>query len=279
MSNKVWFITGGSQGLGLCLVKQLLADGYQVVASTRSLNKLVAAAGPETKDFFPVEVDLNSDESLIVAREKILAKFETVDVIVNNAGYALRGMLEEVSKEEVQRDFAANVFSVLNVIRNFAGILREKRSGYIFNLASIAGYSAKMWSGIYAATKFAVAGISEALREEMGPFGVHVTCVMPGDLRTTFHDPSKMVIAQKEITDYNGMAEQISSKIKGKNGCQSGSPQKLAAKIIALSLCETPPLNLFAGSDSYNVAKMKIKKVTEELELWKEMTNSIGFNS
>ena len=277
MGNKVWLITGGSQGLGLCLAKQLLDSGHKVVATTRTMSKLIAALGEETETFLPVEMNLSHEQSILRGKERIIEKFGTVDVIVNNAGYATRGMLEEVSDQEARRNFDANVFSVLNIIRGFAEILREKRSGYIINISSIAGYSAGMWSGIYGATKFAVEGITEALSQELAPFGVKVISVKPGDMRTTFHDPRTMIIAEKEIADFDKMREQVAKKIKGKNGNQISSPEKAAARIIDITKCDNPPLNLFLGSDSFQVAEEKTNFVKEELSEWREVSLSIAY--
>lgn len=275
MKNRTWLITGASQGLGLCLVKQLLEAGYQVAATSRSMKKLVEAAGEESEHFCPVEMDLGDEASIAEGKKKILEKFGTVDVIVNNAGYAIRGMVEEVSDEEARKEFHVNVFSVLNVLRGFAGILREQRSGYIINISSIAGYKAVKWSGIYGATKYAVEGITEALRQEMEPFGVHVFSVNPGDLRTGFHNPDTMVIAKKEIADYDDMRAEISAIVKGKNGKQINSPEKVAAEMIKMVQEESAIRNFFAGSDSFATATSKTASVAKELEEWGNVSCSV----
>lgn len=265
MNNKVWLITGTSQGLGLCLVRRLLAEGYQVAATTRVLNNLTDVIGGETEHFLPLEMQLTDEKSVQAGKEKILEKFGTVDVIVNNAGYAQRGMLEEVSDTEARNNFDANVFSVLNIIRNFAGVLREKRNGYIINISSIVGLRAGTWSGIYSATKFAVEGISEALRGELAPYNVKVITAKPGDMRTGFHKPETLKIAKTQIEDYSGLREQARTIIRNKNGNQCSSPEKVAQRIIEITQMEQPPLNVFFGNDSFEIAESKVSLLQKEM--------------
>lgn len=275
-TNKVWIITGATGGLGLSLSRNLLSQGYFVAATSRNEQNLIKKLGDETDHFLPLRMDPVSEEDILKAKARVLQKFGTLDVIVNNAGYALRGMIEEVSDAEVRRIFDINVIAVLNMIRGFGGILREKRSGCIINISSIGGYKTGAWSGIYGASKYAVEGISEALYYEMKPFGVKVISVKPGDMRTSFHEPGRLVIAEKRIKDYEEMSLSFYNKIAGKNGHQTSDPEKVAGQIILLADEDAPPLNMFIGSDSYQIAKDKMSEVNRELERWKEISFAVG---
>lgn len=276
MEQKVWLITGGSQGLGACLVKKLLVQGEKVVSTTRDKQKLIRAIGEETEQFLPLELDLGKEESIAEGKRQILEKFGTIDVLVNNAGYAFRGMVEEISDEEARKNFEANVFGPLTMIRNFAGILREKRSGWIINISSVAGYRAGPWSGIYGATKYAIEGITEALQAEMAPFGVEVLSVKPGDMRTGFHDPKRLQEAANKIEDYKTMRDQMYGAITGKNGHQVSSPEKIAERLIELTRTGENPGSLFIGSDSLRIAKEKTASVQAALERYESLSLSVG---
>ena len=174
-NNKVWLITGASKGLGLALVKKLLALGYCVAATSRNIKKLSEAVGNKDSNFLPLEVDLLNELSVTEAISVTIKKFGKIDVVVNNAGYGLIGTLEELSDEEARKNFDVNVFGSLNVIRKVMPHLRKQKSGTIFNISSIGGFTGNFPGfGIYCATKFAVVGFTESLAAEVKPFGISV---------------------------------------------------------------------------------------------------------
>ena len=175
-NSKVWFITGASKGLGLTLAKKLLAQGYKVAATSRSEKALIEAIGNASLNFLPLEMDLVNEKSVKNAIEVAINHFKTIDVVVNNAGYGQIGTLEELTYKESTKNYDVNVFGLLNVVRNTMPYLRANKSGHIFNIASVGGYYGAFagW-GIYCSTKFAVAGLTEALAAEVKSFGVKVT--------------------------------------------------------------------------------------------------------
>ena len=160
-AKKVWLVTGASKGLGLTLVKRLLATGYGVAATSRNALELEKAVGETTASFLPLQVDLMDEESVSSAINKIIDTFGTVDVVVNNAGYGQLGTLEELSDKEARRNFDANVFGSLNVIISVMPHFRSKKSGHIMHVSSIGGLLVTFpgW-GIYCATTFAVVGFT-----------------------------------------------------------------------------------------------------------------------
>src|SRR5690606_10363193 len=171
-TKKVWLVTGASKGLGLSLVKKLLAQNYRVVATSRNIQSLIAEVGEVSDVFLPLEVSLTDNEHVKEGIAKSIAHFGQLDVIVNNAGFGQIGTLEELTDEEARNSFDVNVFGSLNVIRNAMPYLRKNRSGHIFNIASVGGFSGAFpgW-GIYCATKFAVVGFTESLAEEVKGLG------------------------------------------------------------------------------------------------------------
>ena len=274
-NNKVWFITGASKGLGLELAKKLLAEGYKVAATSRSEEALVKVLGNASENFLPLEMDLVDEKSVKNAIDKTINHFKTIDVLVNNAGYGLLGALEELTDAESRKNYEVNVFGLLNVIRNTMPILRENKSGHIFNISSVGGYYGEFpgW-GIYCSTKFAVAGLTESLSAEVKEFGVHATIVYPGYFRTDFLKDSSLLLPQNPIADYKEVRQSESAHKDDINENQPGDPVKLAEALIKASEDQNPPLHLFLGEDAYNMANQKIASVQKELEGWKSVSIS-----
>jgi NAD(P)-dependent dehydrogenase (short-subunit alcohol dehydrogenase family) len=203
-NRKVWFITGASKGLGLSLVRHLLAAGEFVAATSRNRDALVRAIGAETDtdQFLPLAVDLINERSVADAIQQTTDRFGRVDVVVNNAGYGIGGSIEELTDQETRASFDINVFGTLNVIRAVLPQLRKQHSGHMINISSIAGLTANTGWAIYAATKYAVVGLSEVLAADVRSFGIKVTVVAPGAFRTSFLSPESLVIAKNPIDTY-----------------------------------------------------------------------------
>ncbi|MDT0691744.1 SDR family oxidoreductase [Salegentibacter sp. F188] len=278
-TKKVWFITGASKGLGLTLVKKLLAEGFSVAATSRNKQSLITAIGEENKTFLPIEMDLTKNQDVKKAIEATINHFGKLDVLVNNAGYSQIGTLEELSEEEVEKNFKVNVFGSLNVIRNATPYLRKQNSGHIFNIASIGGYTGNFAGfGIYCSTKFAVAGFTEALAEEMKPFDVHTTLVYPGYFKTNFLAEGSVQTPAKPIEAYKTAREMEQAHLKDINGNQPNDPEKAAKIFIALSEKEQPPIHFFMGEDAYHYADLKIETIQNAMAENKTLATSTGFN-
>lgn len=276
-TQKVWYITGASKGLGLALVKRLLDEGNKVAATSRNLKQLIEAVNVESKNFLPLEVDLSNDESVRESLEKAVQIFQQIDVVVNNAGYGIGGAIEELTDDETRSSFDVNVFGTLNVIRNVMPYLRSQQSGHIINIASIAGFAAGTGWSIYAATKFAVVGLSEVLADDVKEFGVKVTVVMPGAFRTEFLTADSLVYAENKIEDYKAVATSH-AKYGTMNGTQAGDPEKAAEVFINLTNMENPPVRLFMGTDAKNRASAKIGILTEEINALAALSSSTDYN-
>jgi NAD(P)-dependent dehydrogenase (short-subunit alcohol dehydrogenase family) len=279
MKNKVWFITGASKGLGLALVKKLLAEGYRVAATSRNINDLSKAVGADKKVFLPLAMDLINESNVEKGIRETVDHFGKIDVVVNNAGYGLVGSLEELSDAETRQNFDINVFGSLNVIRKALPYLRKQQSGNIFNISSIGGFTGSFPGfGIYIATKFAMQGFSESLAAEVKPFGIHVTIVSPGYFRTNFLDATSLVVPKNEIADYKLVREAQSIHQNNYNGNQPGDPDKAAQVMIDIAEQQQPPLHLFLGQDAYDLADAKIKAVQQDMSQVRALATSTGFN-
>lgn len=190
----VVLITGCSTGIGCDLAKHLSGAGYQVVATARNVDALTNLPAA-----LKLPLDVTDDDSVHQAVTQTLGQLGRIDVLVNNAGYALMGALEEVPIERVQQMFEVNVFGVLRMIHAVAPHMRAQHSGRIVNISSIAGKLSTPVNGAYSASKFAVEGLSDALRVELEPFGIHVILVEPGFIKTNFevtaHSQARQILA------------------------------------------------------------------------------------
>ncbi|WP_343608115.1 SDR family NAD(P)-dependent oxidoreductase [Chryseobacterium oranimense] len=274
-TKKVWFVTGASKGLGLALVKKLLAKNYRVAAATRNTQSLISEIGEKSEAFLPLELNLTDNEDVRTAILKTVEHFGQIDVVVNNAGYGQIGTLEELTDEEARANFDVNVFGTLNVIRNTVPYLREQKSGHLFNISSIGGYSGNFpgW-GIYCATKFAVAGLTESLAEEIKEFGVHATVVYPGYFRTDFLSKDSVKTPANPIQAYETARNSEQAHLNEINGNQPNDPEKGAEALIALSEVENPPVHFLLGSGTSEFLDAKIKTITGDAKQWEALTVS-----
>jgi NAD(P)-dependent dehydrogenase (short-subunit alcohol dehydrogenase family) len=276
-NQKVWFVTGASKGLGLSLVKQLLNKGYNVAATSRNVADLEGAVG-KSESFLPLAVNITDEKSVTDAISQTISLFGKIDVVVNNAGYGLVGGLEELSDAEARANFDVNVFGSLNVIRAAMPHLREQKSGHIFNISSIGGFTGNFPGfGIYCATKFAVQGFTESLAAEIKSFGVKATIVSPGYFRTNFLAADSLAVPKNEIQAYKEVREVQAAHQHDIDGNQAGDPEKGVAAIITVAEAAEAPMHLFLGQDAYDIAYKKMDDVKHDLEAWKELSTNTGF--
>ncbi|OOQ61794.1 SDR family NAD(P)-dependent oxidoreductase [Mucilaginibacter pedocola] len=277
MENKTWFITGASKGFGLSLVKQLLSAGQKVAATSRNLDELVKAVGVTSPNFLPIQVELGNEDSVGCAIHQTKAAFNSIDVVINNAGYGIGGSIEELTDRETRDSFEVNVFGTLNVIRMVMPYMRYQQSGHIINISSIAGITATTGWSVYAATKFSVVGLSEVLAQDVAEFGVKVTVVAPGAFRTSFLTPESVNIAKHTIPEYTGLHTAQAAMLQ-KDGQQAGDPEKAAAAIIEVAQMENPPLYLLLGEDAYDRAMAKLDRLKKEYQLNEEISKSMAYH-
>ncbi|MFL9835306.1 SDR family oxidoreductase [Chryseobacterium terrae] len=277
-STKVWLVTGASKGIGLSLIKKLLENGYPVAATTRNIQNLNDLTKKfQGTNFLPLEVDLTDAISVQQAFEKTVAHFGSIDVLVNNAGYGIGGAVEELSDVEIKNSFDVNVMAVIKTMQTVMSYFRQQRSGRIINVSSIAGFAPATGWAMYAATKYAVMGLSEVMAEDVKEYGIAVTVVAPGAFRTAFLDEGSLVFAANKIDGYE-LIRESHEKYAGMNGKQNGDPEKLAEIFIKLAEDPNPPVRLYLGSDAYNRAKEKINLLGQELEYNKELSFYTDFD-
>lgn len=274
---KVWFVTGASKGLGLALVKQLLKEGYNVAATSRSKESLIKAVGEyNEKQLLALETDLTNELAVKQAIDATHKQFGRIDVLVNNAGYGIGGAVEELSSKEIHDAFDVNVFAPIYTMKAVMPYLRQQNSGHIINIASIAGFAAATGWSMYAATKFSLIGMSEVMAEDVKEFGVKVTVVAPGAFRTAFLTGDSLVYSAEKIDAYTNV-HATHEKYNSMDGNQAGDPDKAASVFIKLAESEAPPVTLFMGSDAYNRAVAKVNMISKNLEANSKISFSTDF--
>ena len=276
-NSKVWYITGGSQGLGLTLVKKLLENDYRVAATSRNAQALKKAVGVvDTGSFLPLAVDLNNVDSIDDSIQQTLAAFGQIDVVVNNAGYGMAGTVEEITEQEIRNIFDVNVMATIDVIKSVLPVMRKQRSGYIINIGSVAGFAGAPGWAVYSATKAAVAAFTEVLALDVKEFGIKVSVVEPSGFRTGFLTKNSLSYTESRIDGYKAVKDTQRRYLAG-DGKQPGDPEKASAIFIELAESEQPPLHLYLGEDAYNRASGKLAAMTSELQEWKATTISADY--
>jgi NAD(P)-dependent dehydrogenase (short-subunit alcohol dehydrogenase family) len=275
-----WFITGAARGLGHEIALRALGAGDSVVATARSLSQAEAAFAADrgfSGRLLPVALDVTDEGQAAAAAEAAIARFGSIDVLVNNAGRGLLGAVEEASAAEVEAVFAVNVFGLLNVTRAVLPHMRAAGSGHVVNITSMGGFAQVAGWGVYGATKFAVEGLSEAMQAELSPLGIKVTIVEPGSFRTSFLDSSSLHATASELPDYAATAGRVRQAAATGNGRQVNDPVKGAAAIYAAVTAGQPPLRFQAGPDAVAMVEAKLTRVREELEAWRPLASSTLF--
>lgn len=275
-TGKVWFITGASTGFGRLLAEEVLKAGGKVVVTARKLDKVADLEKQYPQTAKALALDVTDAGQVDSAVTEAIAKFGSVDVLVNNAGYGLAGAIEEVSETEFMPMFETNVFGLLRVTRAFLPHLRRQRSGHILNLSSIGGLVASPGIGYYNATKFAVEGMSEALATELAPLGIRVTIIEPGPFRTDFLGRSG-VVAKARIADYDATAGNMRKYFAENDGKQKGDPLRAVHAMIQIVESPNPPLRLLLGASTLQRLRGKLSNSEKEIAAWEQVTIGADF--
>jgi NAD(P)-dependent dehydrogenase (short-subunit alcohol dehydrogenase family) len=269
---KTWLITGASRGLGAEIAKAALGAGHRVIAAGRRREAVVKVLGPDRDQLLSVALDVTLPDQAGSAVDAGLSRFGSIDVLVNNAGYGHLGFFEETSSEDVQAQFATNLFGAFSVTRAVLPAMRRARKGHIFNISSIAGIRGVEFGSLYCASKFALEGFSEALSTEVAPFGIAVTIVEPGPFRTDFLAPESLRVAAHAVADYDERRARLQSTFEERNGQQAGDPAKLASALVKLAGETKPPLRFAAGAFAVETANTKLAGMRAEIERWRQMS-------
>lgn len=259
---KTWFITGASRGFGQVWARAALARGDRVAATARdprSLHNLTREYGDSV---LPLALDVTDRPAVFGAVEQTVKAFGRLDVVVNNAGYGLFGMVEEATEEQARAQLETNFFGALWVTQAALPVLRAQGGGHLLQVSSIGGIVAFPSLGLYNASKWALEGLSEALAAELAPLGPKVTIVEPGPYGTDWSGAS--AVHTEPIAAYEPVRE---ARRAGATARTPADPESTAATILRLVDSEQPPLRLFVGPFPYAIAEQAYR---ERLATWAE---------
>ncbi|CAJ0542631.1 Ff.00g001750.m01.CDS01 [Fusarium sp. VM40] len=262
---RVWFITGSSRGLGRALVEQVLASGDIVVATARKpsqLDDLVTKYGSEK--IFATALDVTDANQANVAIKETVDKFGRIDVLVNNAGYANLASVEDTSLESFRAQVDVNFYGVVNVTKAAVPIFRQQKSGHIIQVSTIGDRVGTPGAAAYQSAKWAVAGFSTVLAQEIAPFGIKVTVAEPGGIKT---DWATIAIESSNISEpYEQSVGMMSKLMEDKSHWAEGSD--IARALIHLSQVEEPPLRIVLGHGALPWSQMAAKTLADSDEKW-----------
>jgi NAD(P)-dependent dehydrogenase (short-subunit alcohol dehydrogenase family) len=223
----VVLVTGASSGIGKSCSEFLSEKGCRVYGGSRNPNFAPAGRVPP---FELLRMDVTSDDSVRDACNYVLEREGRIDVVVNNAGMGIAAAVEDTSVQEAVEQFDVNFFGVLRVCRTVLPIMRKQNSGYIINIGSIGGLIAIPYQGLYSASKFALEGLTEALRLEVGGLGIRAVLIEPGDHRTSFTHKRRLAAASAENQAYRGPFERAVRRMASDE--QSGPPPDKIARLV-----------------------------------------------
>jgi NAD(P)-dependent dehydrogenase (short-subunit alcohol dehydrogenase family) len=258
--SKVWFITGSSRGLGRALVEAVLAAGDRVVATARKpadLERWVEQYGERLEI---VALDVTQPEQAERAVAQAVAAFGRIDVLVNNAGYANSASAEDLPLDDFRAQIETNFYGVVHVTRAVLPVMRQQRSGRILQISSVGGRrGGTPGLSAYQAAKFAVAGFSEVVMNEVAPLGIQVTIVEPGGFATEWAGSSMKIYAP--TPDYEPTVGATNQRLRGSAGAARGVPAKAAKVLLELASMEKQPRRLLLGSDAYVLARATLQEL------------------
>jgi NAD(P)-dependent dehydrogenase (short-subunit alcohol dehydrogenase family) len=265
MPNRIWFITGASRGLGRSFAQAALAAGDRVAATARDTSALDDLVAEHGEAILPIELDVTDHDGAFAAVQQAHERLGRLDVVVNNAGYGVAGAIEELSEEQARRQIEVNLFGALWVTQAALPILRRQGSGWIVQVSSIGGLAAFPLTGIYHASKWALEGFSETLRQEVEPFGIKVLMVEPSGFRTDWAgssmDRAMPIDAYQQV---EMIAKRRAAQQEDNNGSQAGNPE-LAAKALLDTLDrDDPPFRLLLGNLAYDTAVSRYESRLKE---------------
>lgn len=277
-AKKVWLITGASEGgIGNAIMNAALNAGDCVVATLRKGELKIAQEHKQRVLQVFLDVSNKNENAYKNVVDSAMAQFGRIDILVNNAGFGGVTNFEETKQESIYKIFEVNFFGALRVTRAVLPIMRQQKSGHIFNIASGAGYTAGPVP--YHSSKFALTGFSVSLAFEVAPFGIKVTNVAPGLFRTNFYQSEKWGITPEIlIKDYDAHRWQESFVENALKNEQPGDPAKLADLIVQVANVSNPPLHLPIGEDAISGVEDSISKIQSDIKAWKSKAMQTQFD-
>ena len=266
-TKKVALVTGSSSGIGYETALLLARNGFDTFATMRNMNKSKEIREVSKRENLPlrvVQLDVNDDKSVTDAINNILIEKESIEVVVNNAGYGLMGSVEDSSLDEIKSQFETNFFGAIRVMQRVIPIMRKQRSGTIVNVSSIAGRIGFPMGSAYVSSKFALEGLSESISYELKQFGIKIILIEPGVIKTNF-----ALVTPKKAVNTNSSYSQLMNKLEENlfSTIANGTSPKEVASVILRSITEASPERRYlVGNDAVELINARKNNTDEEFE-------------
>ena len=266
-TKKVALVTGSSSGIGYETALLLARNGFDTFATMRNMNKSKEIREVSKRENLPlrvVQLDVNDDKSVTDAINNILIEKESIEVVVNNAGYGLMGSVEDSSLDEIKSQFETNFFGAIRVTQRVIPIMRKQRSGTIVNVSSIAGRIGFPMGSAYVSSKFALEGLSESISYELKQFGIKIILIEPGVIKTNF-----ALVTPKKAVNTNSSYSQLMNKLEENlfSTIANGTSPKEVASVILRSITEASPEHRYlVGNDAVELINARKNNTDDEFE-------------
>jgi NAD(P)-dependent dehydrogenase (short-subunit alcohol dehydrogenase family) len=270
MQEKIWFITGASRGFGRIWAEAALERGDKVAATARGIDDVADLATRFGSSVLPLALDVTDADQVRQAVQQAHAHFGRLDVVLNNAGYALVGTIEEAAEADVRALFDTNYFGALRIIQAALPLLRNQGHGHLLTVSSSVGIVPMPLIGYYCSSKAAIESLHESLAPEVAPFGIKVTLIEPGAYATTFTSAASLKMAAG-LDAYADLREKVRA---GLSGAQRGDPKATAPAILAVVDAEEPPLRIILGNETLPIARSAYAARLATWETWAAVSNA-----
>ena len=271
-----WLITGCSTGIGREIACAALEAGNAVVVTARRVESVTDLADEYGDRAVTVALDVTDKEQIATAVRTATDAFGGIDVLVNNAGNGYLAAIEEGEDDQVRKLFDVNYFGVVDMIKAVLPGMRARGSGHIVNISSMTGLVANPPNGYYSSTKFALEALTEALAQEVKPFGIKVTAIEPGAFRTDWAARS-MWESATPIGDYDDTVGSRKTMIKEFANHLPGDPRKAADAVLMVTGLDDPPLRLLLGRDVLKAVRDKLAAFSASIDEWAPVTKDVEF--
>lgn len=273
--SKVWFVTGSSRGLGRAVVEAALEAGDSVIATARKADQLKDLVGKYGDRVMPESLDVTQSDAVLMAVQGGHRRFGRIDVVVNNAGYGDVAAVEDVTLESFRAQIDTNFFGVVHVTKAVLPILRMQGCGHIFQVSSLGGRIGSVGLSAYQSAKWAVGGFSTALAQEVAPFGIKVTVLEPGGIRTDWAGSSMTIPPISK--PYEQTVGRFAEFLREHTGKEPSDPRKIAGLVVRLAEREDAQLRLLVGPDAVEYAGKAAEALAQSDRNWRELSVSTTY--
>ncbi|CAE6780774.1 SDR family NAD(P)-dependent oxidoreductase [Paraburkholderia haematera] len=274
--SKVWLVTGSARGLGREIVEAALRAGERVVATARDPRQLADLLARHGEQVRAVALDVTDPEAARNAVQAAVDAFGRLDVVVNNAGFGHLAPFEQTTEDDFRAQIDTNFYGVVNVTRAALPVLRKQRSGHVIQISSVGGRVGIAGLSAYQAAKWAVGGFTEVLSQELAPFGVHVSALEPGGMKTEWGTEARGAMPAL-LPDYVPSVGAVVDMLSQHIGHETSDPAKVAQVVLKLAYHDALPAHLLLGSDALHYAGEGDKARAASAEVWRTVSTATDF--